>query len=198
IDMSAVIDLRRRYKERFEKTHGVGLGFVSIFARAVVLALREMPIVNAQIEDGEIVYFRSVNLGIAVATKRGLVVPVVRHAERMGLADLERAIQEVASLARDAKLTPDHLAGGTFSITNGGVFGSLLSTPILNPPQSAILGMHKTEERPVAIGGQVVIRPMMYVALSYDHRLIDGEQAVTFLVRVKDRIEDPARMLLEV
>jgi 2-oxoglutarate dehydrogenase E2 component (dihydrolipoamide succinyltransferase) len=198
IDMSAVIALRKRYKERFEKTHGVGLGFMSLFARACVIALRDLPIVNASIDGEDVVYHRRVHLGIAVSTPRGLVVPVVRNADSMSIAALEKAIGELAALARDAKLLPDHLARGTFTISNGGVYGSLMSTPILTPPQSAILGMHKIEERPVAVDGQVVIRPMMYVALSYDHRLVDGEQAVTFLVRVKERLEDPSRMVLEV
>ncbi|MGH7855878.1 MAG: 2-oxo acid dehydrogenase subunit E2, partial [Candidatus Binatia bacterium] len=164
---------------------------------AVILALRDLPVVNAQIDGTEVVYHRRVHLGIAVGTERGLVVPVVRNADTMTLADLERAIGELAGLARNGKLLPDHLSGGTFTISNGGVYGSLLSTPILNPPQSGILGMHKIEERPVVVGGQIVARPMMYVALSYDHRLVDGEQAVTFLVRVKERLEDPARMFLD-
>jgi 2-oxoglutarate dehydrogenase E2 component (dihydrolipoamide succinyltransferase) len=198
IDMSAVIVLRKRYKERFEKAHGVGLGFMSLFGRACIQALRELPIVNASIEGDDVVYHKRVHLGIAVGTPRGLVVPVVRSADSLSVAGLEKAIGELAALARDGKLLPDHLAGGTFTISNGGVYGSLMSTPILTPPQSAILGMHKIEERPVAIDGQVVIRPMMYVALSYDHRLVDGEQAVTFLVRVKERLEDPSRMVLEV
>jgi 2-oxoglutarate dehydrogenase E2 component (dihydrolipoamide succinyltransferase) len=198
IDMSAVIALRKRYKERFEKAHGVGLGFMSLFGRASILALRDLPIVNASIEGDEVVYHKRVHLGVAVGTPRGLVVPVVRSADTLSIAGLEKAIGELAALARDARLLPDQLAGGTFTISNGGVYGSLMSTPILTPPQSAILGMHKIEERPVAIDGQVVIRPMMYVALSYDHRLIDGEQAVTFLIRIKERLEDPARMVLEV
>src|SRR5439155_14103725 len=198
IDMSAVMALRKRYKGRFVKVHGVGLGFMSLFARACVLALRDLPIVNASIDGDDVVYHRRVNLGIAVGTPRGLVVPVVRGADTLSVAGLEKAIGELAALAHDGKLLPDHLAGGTFTISNGGVYGSLMSTPILTPPQSAILGMHKIEERPVAIEGQVVIRPMMYVALSYDHRLVDGEQAVTFLVRVKEALEDPARMVLEV
>jgi 2-oxoglutarate dehydrogenase E2 component (dihydrolipoamide succinyltransferase) len=198
VDMSAVMAVRRQHRERFKARHGVDLGLVSIFARAVVLALADIPIVNAAIEGDEIVYHRSVHLGIAVATPRGLIVPVVRHADRKDLAGLERAIAELAALAREGKVLPDHLSGGTFTITNGGVFGSLLSTPILNPPQSGILGMHKIQDRPVAIDGQVAIRPMMYLALSYDHRLVDGEQAVTFLVRVKERLEDPLRMLLDV
>ncbi|MGH7899729.1 MAG: 2-oxo acid dehydrogenase subunit E2, partial [Candidatus Binatia bacterium] len=198
IDMSAVIALRKRYKERFEKQHGVGLGFMSLFGSASALALRDLPIVNASIDGDEIVYHRRVHLGIAVGTPRGLVVPVVRNADTLSIAALEKAIGELAALARDGKLLPDHLVGGTFTISNGGVYGSLMSTPILTPPQSAILGMHKIEERAVVVDGQILVRPMMYVALSYDHRLIDGEQAVTFLVRVKERLEDPARMVLEV
>ena len=198
IDMSAVLALRKRYKERFEKMHGVGLGFVSLFARASILALGEIRVVNASIEGDDVAYHRRVHLGIAVGTPRGLVVPVVREADTLSIAGLEKAIGELAALARDGRLLPDQLAGGTFTISNGGVYGSLLSTPILTPPQSAILGMHKIEDRPVAVDGQVVIRPMMYVALSYDHRLVDGEQAVTFLVRVKERLEDPSRMVLEV
>lgn len=198
IDTSAVVDLRKRYKERFQKTHGVGLGFMSLFGRACIQAIRDVPIINAQIDGEDVVTYRRVHLGIAVGTERGLVVPVVRDADRKSLAELERDIGELANLARQGKLLPDHLAGGTFTISNGGIYGSLLSTPILNPPQSAILGMHKIEERPVVVNGEIVIRPMMYVALSYDHRLIDGEQAVTFLVRVKERLEDPARLLLEI
>jgi 2-oxoglutarate dehydrogenase E2 component (dihydrolipoamide succinyltransferase) len=198
VDCSAFMDVRRRHRERFKSTHGVDLGFMALFARAAVLALADVPVVNARIDGGDIVYHHHVHLGIAVSTERGLVVPVIRHADAMRLAELERAVNELATRARGARLVPDDLAGGTFSITNGGVFGSLLSTPILNPPQSGILGMHKIQERPVAVDGQVVVRPMMYVALSYDHRLVDGQQAVTFLVRVKERIEDPLRMLLEV
>jgi 2-oxoglutarate dehydrogenase E2 component (dihydrolipoamide succinyltransferase) len=198
VDCSALMDVRRRHRERFKSTHGVDLGFMALFARAVVLALADVPVVNARIDGDEIVYNHHVHLGIAVSTERGLVVPVIRHASAMRLAELERAVNELAIRARGARLVPDDLAGGTFSITNGGVFGSLLSTPILNPPQSGILGMHKIQERPVAVDGQVVVRPMMYVALSYDHRLVDGQQAVTFLVRVKERLEDPVRMLLEV
>jgi 2-oxoglutarate dehydrogenase E2 component (dihydrolipoamide succinyltransferase) len=198
VDMSAVMAMRRQYRERFRARHGVDLGLMSLFARAVVLALGDVPIVNAAIDGDQIVYHRAVHLGIAVATPRGLIVPVVRHADRKDLAGLDRAIAELAGLAREGKVRPDHLSGGTFTITNGGIFGSLLSTPILNPPQSGILGMHKIQERPIALDGQVVIRPMMYVALSYDHRLVDGEQAVTFLVRVKERLEDPVRMLLDV
>lgn len=198
LDMSAVIDLRKRHKDAFEKKHGVRLGFMSLFGRACVMALQEMRELNAFIEGDEIVYHDYVNLGIAVGTDRGLLVPVVRNANTLSLAGLEKAIAELARKARDNKITPDDLAGGTFSISNGGVYGSLMSTPILNPPQSGILGMHRIEDRPVVIGGQIVIRPMMYLALSYDHRIVDGEQAVTFLVRVKQYLEDPARMLLEI
>jgi 2-oxoglutarate dehydrogenase E2 component (dihydrolipoamide succinyltransferase) len=198
VDLGEVMALRARHRERFKARHGVDLGFMSLFARAAVLALREVPIVNASIDGDDIVYHRRVHLGIAVSTPRGLVVPVMRSADRLSLAEIERAIAALAERARAGKLAPDDLAGGTFTITNGGVFGSLLSTPILNPPQSGILGMHKIEERPVAVKGAVVIRPMMYVALSYDHRLVDGAQAVTFLVRVKEQLEDPARMVLEV
>ena len=198
IDMSAVIALRAAQKERFQKLHGVALGFMSFFARASIAALRDVPEVNAEIRDDAVVYKHFVHLGIAVGTDRGLVVPIVHHAERMSFAELEREIARLAALARDNKLTIDDLAGGTFTISNGGVYGSLMSTPILNPPQSGILGMHKIEKRPVVVDDQIVVRPMMYVALSYDHRLIDGGQAVTFLVRVKERLEDPARLLLEV
>jgi 2-oxoglutarate dehydrogenase E2 component (dihydrolipoamide succinyltransferase) len=197
LDMSAVIELRKRHKEAFEKKHGVRLGFMSLFSRACVMALQELREINAFIEGDEIVYHDYVNLGIAVGTDRGLMVPVIRNAETLGLAGLEKAIGAIAAKARDNKITPDDLAGGTFSISNGGVYGSLMSTPILNPPQSGILGMHRTEDRPVVVNGEIVIRPMMYLALSYDHRIVDGEQAVTFLVRVKQYLEDPARMLLE-
>ena len=198
VDLSALLAARRRHREAFRSRHGVDLGLMSLFGRACVGALRDVPVVNAQIEGADIVYHRRVHLGIAVSTERGLVVPVIRDADLLGLPDLERRIEELARRAREGKITPDELSGGTFTITNGGVFGSLLSTPILNPPQSGILGMHKIEDRPVAVDGQVVIRPMMYLALSYDHRLVDGAQAVTFLVRVKERLEDPVRMLLEV
>jgi 2-oxoglutarate dehydrogenase E2 component (dihydrolipoamide succinyltransferase) len=198
IDLGELQALRARHRERFRARHGVDLGLMSLFSRAVIHALREVPIVNARIDGTDIVYQRRVHLGIAVSTPRGLVVPVVRGADGLSLAELERAIGAVAQRARDGKLVPDDLAGGTFTITNGGVFGSLLSTPILNPPQSGILGMHKIEDRPVARAGEIVIRPMMYVALSYDHRLVDGEQAVTYLVRVKEALEEPARMVLEV
>jgi len=198
IDCSGIMTLRAQYKDRFKEKHGIGLGFMSFFARACIAALEEVPAVNAQIDGDDVVYRRFVHLGVAVGTERGLVVPVVRHAEAMSFADLEREIGRLAALARDGKLAVDDLQGGTFTISNGGVYGSLLSTPILNPPQSGILGMHKIEKRPVVVDDQIVVRPMMYVALSYDHRLVDGEQAVTFLVRVKERLEDPARLLLDV
>ena len=198
IDMSAVMALRSAQKERFQKVHGVALGFMSFFARACITALREIPAINAEIRGDDIVYKHFVNLGIAVGTERGLVVPVVHGADRMSFAEIEAEIMRLAGLARDNKLAIDDLSGGTFTISNGGVYGSLLSTPILNPPQSGILGMHKIEKRPIVIDDQIVIRPMMYVALSYDHRIVDGEQAVTFLVRVTERLEDPTRLLLEV
>ena len=198
VDMSAVMQLRAKYKERFAQVHGSSLGLMSFFSRATVLALGEFPAINAQIDDTHIVYHDFVNLGIAVSTERGLVVPVMHRADQMSIAQLESNIKRLALSARDNKLAMDELSGGTFTITNGGVFGSLLSTPILNAPQSGILGMHAIQERPVAVEGQVVIRPMMYVALSYDHRLVDGQQSVSFLVRLKELLEDPARLLLEV
>ena len=198
IDLGELLALRARHRERFRARHGVDLGLTSLFARAAVLALHAHPVVNASIDGDEIVYHRRVHLGIAVSTSRGLVVPVVRDADGRSVADLESAIVGLAQRARDGRLAPGDLAGGTFTITNGGVFGSMLSTPILNPPQAAILGMHAITDRPVAREGRVVVRPVMYVALSYDHRLVDGEQAVTFLVRVKELLEDPARMALEV
>ena len=198
IDMNAVMQLRAKYKERFAQVHGSSLGLMSFFSRAAVLALGEFPSINAQIDDTHIVYHDFVNLGIAVSTERGLVVPVLHRAEQMSIAQLESNIKRLALSARDNKLAMDELSGGTFTITNGGVFGSLLSTPILNAPQSGILGMHAIQERPVAVEGQVVIRPMMYIALSYDHRLVDGQQSVSFLVRLKELLEDPARLLLEV
>jgi 2-oxoglutarate dehydrogenase E2 component (dihydrolipoamide succinyltransferase) len=198
IDMSAVLALRARHRERFETAHGVALGFMSFFARAVIAALGDIPALNAEIRGDDIVYKRFVHLGVAVSTPRGLVVPVVRHAEARSFAEIETEINRLAALAREGTLAIDDLSGGTFTISNGGVFGSLLSTPILNPPQSGILGMHKIEKRAVVVDDQIVVRPMMYVALSYDHRIVDGEQAVTFLVRVKERLEDPARLLLDV
>ena len=198
VDLSSLLDARRRHREAFRSRHGVDLGLMSLFGLATIKALRDVPILNARIDGADILYHRQVHLGIAVSTERGLVVPVVRHADALSLAEMERQIAELARRAREGKITPDELSGGTFTITNGGVFGSLLSTPILNPPQSGILGMHKIQDRPVAVDGQAVIRPMMYVALSYDHRLVDGAQAVTFLVRLKERLEDPLRMLFEV
>ncbi|MEW6752937.1 MAG: 2-oxoglutarate dehydrogenase complex dihydrolipoyllysine-residue succinyltransferase [Candidatus Latescibacterota bacterium] len=198
VDMSAVMEVRSRYKERVAEVHGVSLGLMSFFSRAAVVALREFPVVNAFIEGEEIVYHDYVHLGIAVSTERGLVVPVLRHAEGMSMAGIEAQIKRLAQGARDNKLSMDDLSGGTFTITNGGIFGSLLSTPILNAPQSAILGMHAIQQRPVASDGQVAVRPMMYLALSYDHRLIDGQTSVTFLVRLKQLVEDPARLMLEV
>jgi 2-oxoglutarate dehydrogenase E2 component (dihydrolipoamide succinyltransferase) len=197
IDMTAVMALRAGHKEQFQRVHGVPLGFMSFFARACVMALRDIPAINAEIRGDDIVYKHFVHLGVAVGTERGLVVPVVHHAERLSFAEIEREIGRLAGLARDGKLSLDDLAGGTFTISNGGVYGSLLSTPILNPPQSGILGMHKIEKRPVVVDDQIVVRPMMYAALSYDHRIVDGEQAVTFLVHVKERIEDPARLMLD-
>jgi 2-oxoglutarate dehydrogenase E2 component (dihydrolipoamide succinyltransferase) len=197
-DMSAINALRSAYKDRFEKKHGVRLGFMGFFTKACVAALRELPNVNGEIEGDSIVYKNYYDIGIAVSTERGLVVPVVRDADHLSLAGIEKAIADFGGRARDNKLKLEELQGGTFSITNGGVFGSLMSTPILNAPQSGILGMHKIQPRPVAIDGKVEIRPMMYLALSYDHRLVDGREAVTFLVRVKENLEDPERLLLDV
>jgi 2-oxoglutarate dehydrogenase E2 component (dihydrolipoamide succinyltransferase) len=198
IDMSAVMALRTKYKDAFEKRHGgVRLGFMGFFVKACVAALREFPSVNAAIEGEEVVHHHYMDIGIAVSGPSGLVVPVLRNAETLSIAEIEGAIAAFGKKARDGALTLEEMSGGTFSITNGGVFGSLMSTPILNPPQSAILGMHKIEERPVAVGGQVVIRPMMYVALSYDHRIIDGREAVSTLVRIKEAIEAPERLLLD-
>jgi len=197
VDMSAVMALRNRHKARFAEVHGVSLGFMSFFSRACVVALKAMPLINARIDGSDIVYPPWVHLGVAVSTERGLVVPIIHHADQMSFAAIEKEIERLAGLARQNKLGIEDLSGGTFTISNGGVFGSLLSTPLLNPPQSAILGMHKIEKRPVVVDDQIVVRPMMYLALSYDHRLIDGADAVTFLVRVKEAIEDPARMLLD-
>jgi 2-oxoglutarate dehydrogenase E2 component (dihydrolipoamide succinyltransferase) len=198
IDMGHVMALRTQYKELFEKTHGVRLGFMGFFVKAAVAALKEIPNLNAEVEGDDIVYKRYFNIGVAVSTERGLMVPVLRDADTLSLAEIEKAIAGFGKRARDNKLQLDELQGGSFSITNGGVFGSLMSTPILNAPQSGILGMHKIQPRPVAQGDQIVIRPMMYVALSYDHRLVDGREAVTFLVRIKDILEDPQRLLLEI
>jgi 2-oxoglutarate dehydrogenase E2 component (dihydrolipoamide succinyltransferase) len=197
-DMSAIMDLRARYNERFEKRHGVKLGFMSLFVKAVVEALKAFPMVNARIDGSDVVQQHFYDVGVAVSTEKGLVVPIVRDADKLGFADIEKRIAELAKKARDGKLGVPDMVGGTFTITNGGVFGSLLSTPILNPPQSAILGMHTIQKRPVAVNDEVVIRPMMYLALSYDHRLIDGREAVQFLVRVKECVESPAGMLLEI
>lgn len=198
VDMTAVMGLRASYKDVFEKKHGVKLGFMGFFAKAVVAALKELPNVNAEIEGDNIVYKNYFDIGIAVSTERGLVVPVVRDADHLSLAAIEKAIMDFGTRARDNKLKLDELQGGTFSITNGGVFGSLMSTPILNSPQSGILGMHKIQPRPMAIGDKIEIRPMMYLALSYDHRIVDGREAVTFLVKVKENLEDPQRLLLEI
>ena len=198
IDMKAFIELRKQYKDAFKETHGIGLGFMSIFIKAATEALKSYPAINGWIENNEIVYHDYCDIGVAVSSKKGLVVPVVRNAEMMGLADIERSVSHYATKARDGKIGVDDMSGGTFTVSNGGVFGSLLSTPIINPPQSAILGMHKTMDRPMAINGEVVIRPMMYVALSYDHRIVDGKEAVQFLVKIKECVEDPARLLLGV
>ncbi|MDP9203450.1 MAG: 2-oxoglutarate dehydrogenase complex dihydrolipoyllysine-residue succinyltransferase [Gemmatimonadota bacterium] len=197
VDMSALNALRDRYKEKVEKEHGVKLTFMPFFVRAACQALKQFPMINAQIDGDTIVYKHYVNMGIAVASDQGLVVPSIKDADRKGTIDLSREIAEVAKRARDGKLTMEDLTGGTFTITNGGVFGSLVSTPIINYPQVGILGLHKTQDRPVAVNGEVKIRPMMYIALSYDHRIVDGQQAVLFLVRVKELVEDPAAMLIE-
>ena len=196
VDMSAVMAVRNKYKDKFKEKHGVNLGFMSFFAKAVTEALRLFPNVNAQLDGENIINFDYADIGIAVSSPRGLMVPVIRNAEQMSLAEIEGAIRELATKARDAKLTIAEMTGGTFTITNGGVFGSMLSTPIINPPQSAILGMHNIVERPVAVDGQVVIRPVMYVALSYDHRIIDGKESVSFLYKVKEMLEDPAKLVL--
>lgn len=198
INMSAVMSLRSRYKEKFEKKYNVRLGFMSFFVRACVEALKRSPIVNASIDGNDIIYHGYYDIGVAVSTDRGLVVPVLRNADQMGMAEIESKIAEYAEKARAGKLTLEEMQGGTFTITNGGVFGSLMATPLLNAPQCAILGMHKIEERPIVENGQIVARPMMYVALSYDHRLVDGKESVTFLVAVKELLEDPARLMLEV
>lgn len=199
VDMTAVMALRKQYKAAFEKRHdGVRLGFMSFFAKAATEALKRFPSVNASIDGGDIVYHGYQDIGVAVSTEKGLVVPILRDVDAMGLADIESAIVGYANKAREGKLAIDEMQGGTFTITNGGTFGSLLSTPILNPPQTAIMGMHKIQDRPMAIDGEVVIRPMMYLALSYDHRMIDGKEAVQFLVAIKDLLEDPARILLDI
>ena len=197
VDMTAVIGLRAQYKDLFEKKHGVKLGFMSLFVKACVHALKEIPDVNAEIDGTDVIYKNHYDIGVAVGTDRGLVVPVLRDADEMSLADIEKTIADFGRRARDGALTLEEMQGGTFTISNGGVYGSLLSTPILNPPQSGVLGMHRIEDRPVVRGGQIVVRPMMYLALSYDHRIVDGKGAVTFLVRVKENLEDPQRLMLD-
>ncbi|UYQ72446.1 2-oxoglutarate dehydrogenase complex dihydrolipoyllysine-residue succinyltransferase [Pelagibacterium flavum] len=197
VDMKPVMDLRNSYKELFEKKHGVKLGFMGFFTKAVVHALKEIPAVNAEIDGTDIIYKNFAHIGVAVGTEKGLVVPVVRDADQMTIAEIEKEISRLGRAARDGQLSMADMQGGTFTISNGGVYGSLMSTPILNAPQSGILGMHKIQERPVVVGGQVVIRPMMYLALSYDHRIVDGKEAVTFLVRVKESLEDPQRLVLD-
>ncbi len=197
VDMTAVMALRNQYKDLFEKKHGVKLGFMSFFVKACVHALKEIPDVNAEIDGDDIIYKNHYDIGIAVGTERGLVVPVLRDADQLSLAEIEKAIGDFGRRARDGQLKLEEMQGGTFTITNGGVYGSLMSTPILNPPQSGVLGMHRIEERPVVRGGQVVVRPMMYLALSYDHRIVDGKGAVTFLVRIKENLEDPQRLMLD-
>jgi len=196
VDMSAVMDLRKKYQDDFVKKHGVKLGFMSFFTKAVVQALKDVPAINAQFAGDEIIQNHYYDIGVAVSTEKGLMVPVIRDCDTLGMADIEKAIGDVAKKARESKITLADLEGGVFTITNGGIFGSMLSTPILNAPQSAILGLHAINERPMAVNGQVVIRPMMYLALSYDHRLVDGKEAVTFLVKVKQIIEDPTRLLI--
>ncbi|KQU73196.1 dihydrolipoamide succinyltransferase [Aminobacter sp. DSM 101952] len=197
VDMSAVMALRTKYKDIFEKKHGVKLGFMGFFTKAVTHALKEIPAVNAEIDGTDIIYKNFAHIGVAVGTDKGLVVPVVRDADQMSIAEIEKEIGRLGLAARDGKLSVADMQGGTFTISNGGVYGSLMSTPILNAPQSGILGMHKIQERPMVVGGQIVIRPMMYLALSYDHRIVDGKEAVTFLVRVKDSLEDPERLVLD-
>jgi len=197
VDMTAVMDLRKKYKDLFEKKHGVKLGFMGFFTKAVCYALKEIPAVNAEIDGTDVIYKNFCHIGVAVGTDRGLVVPVVRDADRMTIAEIETEIGRLGTAARDGKLSMAEMQGGTFTISNGGVYGSLMSTPILNAPQSGILGMHKIQERPMVLGGQILIRPMMYLALSYDHRIVDGKEAVTFLVRVKEVLEDPERLVLD-
>ena len=198
VDMKPVMDLRNQYKDLFEKKHGVKLGFMGFFTKAVVHALKEIPAVNAEIDGQDIIYKNYYDISVAVGTEKGLVTPVLRGVDEMSLADIEKGIAELGKKARDGNLTIGDLQGGTFTISNGGIYGSLMSTPILNPPQSGVLGMHRIEDRPIVRNGQIVIKPMMYLALSYDHRIVDGKEAVTFLVRVKEALEDPEQMLLEV
>jgi 2-oxoglutarate dehydrogenase E2 component (dihydrolipoamide succinyltransferase) len=197
VNMQPVMEMRNRYKDKFEKEHGTKLGFMSFFVKAAVHALKKYPVVNASIDGTDIVYHGYFDVGIAVGSPRGLVVPILRNCDQLSFADVEKQITDFGKRAQDGKLTIEELTGGTFSISNGGVFGSMLSTPIINPPQSAILGVHATKDRPVVENGQIVIRPMNYLALSYDHRIIDGREAVLFLVAIKDALEDPARLLLE-
>ena len=196
VDLSAVQELRTRHKERFEKEHGVKLGFMAFFVKACIEALKKFPVVNASVDGTDILYHEYYDIGVAVSTDRGLMVPIIRDADTKSFADIEKEIAQYAKKAREGTIAIEDLTGGTFTITNGGVFGSLLSTPIVNAPQSAILGMHKTQERPMVVNGQIVVRPMMYLAVTYDHRIIDGREAVQFLVSVKDSLEDPGRMLL--
>jgi 2-oxoglutarate dehydrogenase E2 component (dihydrolipoamide succinyltransferase) len=197
VDMKAVMDLRAKYKDVFEKKHGVKLGFMGFFTKAITHALKELPAVNAEIDGTDIIYKNFCHIGMAVGTDKGLVVPVIRDADQMSIAEVEKELARLAKAARDGSLSMADMQGGTFTITNGGVYGSLMSSPILNAPQSGILGMHKIQDRPVVVGGQIVIRPMMYLALSYDHRIVDGKEAVTFLVRVKESLEDPERLVLD-
>ena len=198
VNMQPVIDIRSRYKAQFEKEHGVKLGFMSFFVKAVVAALKKYPVVNASVDGDDIVYHGYFDVGMAVGSPRGLVVPIIRNADNMAFSDIEKSISDFGKRAQEGRLTIDELTGGTFSISNGGVFGSMLSTPIINPPQSAILGIHATKDRAVVEDGQVVVRPMNYLALSYDHRIIDGREAVLFLVAIKEALEDPSRLLLEI
>ena len=197
VDMTAVMKLRSQYKDVFEKKHGTKLGFMGFFAKACVQALKDVPAVNAEIDGQDLVYKNYYHVAVAVGTDKGLVVPVVRDADQLSIAEIEKTIADFGKRAREGKLSIDEMQGGTFTITNGGIYGSLMSTPILNAPQSGILGMHRIEERPVVRGGQIVARPMMYLALSYDHRIVDGKEAVTFLVRIKEALEDPARLVLD-
>jgi 2-oxoglutarate dehydrogenase E2 component (dihydrolipoamide succinyltransferase) len=198
VDLFEVMRLRKQYREQFEKDYGVRIGFMSFFVKAAIEALKAFPVVNASVEGSDIVYHEHHDIGIAVSTERGLMVPVLRNTDAMSFADIETSIMDYATRAREGQIGLDDLTGGTFTITNGGVFGSLMSTPIINPPQSAILGMHKIQERPMVFDGEIKVRPMMYIALTYDHRIIDGREAVQFLVKIKDSLEDPARLLLRV
>jgi 2-oxoglutarate dehydrogenase E2 component (dihydrolipoamide succinyltransferase) len=198
IDMTGVLELREKYKTKFQETYGVSLGLMSFFARAAVVALHEFPMINAFIDGNDFLYHDYVHLGVAVSTERGLVVPVLRHAEKMSFAKVESEIKRTAAAAREGKLNLDELSGGTFTLTNGGVFGSLMSTPILNPPQSGILGLHAIQKRPKVVDDKIVVRSMMYVALSYDHRVVDGKDSVRFLVKIKESLEDPTRLMLEI